>query len=113
MKTFNKIAAQGDLMLIRVPDLDTSALALVEPHGDRQILAHSETGHHHTVPAAAVEIYADPADEFAGAMRVLTECSLTHERAFDTHEPLVLPTGSYKIRRQREYTPEGFRAAQD
>ena len=39
MKTFNKIAAQGDLMLIRVPDLDTSALALVEPHDSAKHLS--------------------------------------------------------------------------
>ena len=38
---------------------------------------------------------------------------INHLRSFDTHETLLVPPGNYVIKRQREYTPEGFRRAAD
>lgn len=35
------------------------------------------------------------------------------ERSFDTHESILLKGGTYEIRRQREYTPEGWRRVED
>ena len=32
---------------------------------------------------------------------------------FDTHEPIMLDDGIYRLRRQREYTPEGYRRVED
>lgn len=39
--------------------------------------------------------------------------ALTHERSFDTHEPILLNPGIYEVRRQREYTPQGWRRIED
>jgi hypothetical protein len=39
--------------------------------------------------------------------------SLDHKRTFDTHESILFEPGNYKVRRQREYTPEGFRRVED
>ena len=38
---------------------------------------------------------------------------LEHLRSFDTHETIKLPVGTFEIRRQREYTPEGWRRVED
>jgi len=113
--TFNRIAAQGDLLLIRVSDDTTppSGMILAECEGGKHILAHSETGHHHTVVAEAVKVYRDPKDEFKAWMEVLMPTTVEHERSFDTHAPLGLPVGKYEIRRQREYVPGGYRRAAD
>lgn len=46
-------------------------------------------------------------------LRVSGETTLEHLRDFDTHEPLSLPPGNYEVRRQREYTPEGWRQVAD
>ena len=41
------------------------------------------------------------------------EALLTHLRTFDTHETIGIPVGKFEIRRQREYTPEGWRRVED
>ena len=38
---------------------------------------------------------------------------LEHHRSIDTHEALEIKPGIYEIRRQREYTPQGFRRVAD
>ena len=38
---------------------------------------------------------------------------LEHLREFDKHEPILFEPGVYHVRRQREYTPEGFRRVED
>jgi hypothetical protein len=44
---------------------------------------------------------------------VLEPTKINHLRSFDTHESILVPTGKYIVRRQREYTPEGYRRAAD
>jgi hypothetical protein len=39
--------------------------------------------------------------------------ALEHLRDHDTHEPILFEKGTYHVRRQREYTPEGFRKVED
>lgn len=123
MKTFEKMAAQGD-MLIRVIDKLPKNTSIVNAENGKFILAHSETGHHHAVRKQdGVTFYANDNDPFIAYLVVdnTVEALIEHERSFDTHETIALkcPTESkennrvYEIRRQREYTPEGFRKAQD
>ena len=38
---------------------------------------------------------------------------IIHKRSYDTHESLLVPAGNYVIKRQREYTSEGYRRAAD
>jgi hypothetical protein len=117
MKTFQIQAAQGDLLITRVEALP-DGLVQQKPENDQHVLAHSETGHHHVVEADAVEYFHAPAndDDFAGQvayLRVNKPVALRHLRSFDTHAPLRILEGLYRLNRQREYTPEGFRRAAD
>ena len=48
MKTFDKQAAQGDLLITKIDKLPAK-VKKAESDGGKFILAHSETGHHHTV----------------------------------------------------------------
>ena len=105
-------AAQGDLLITRIDALPDD-LTPVKPDNDVYILAHSETGHHHTVEQSNVSLFRPANDEFVAYMVVELPTVLRHERAFDTHAPLSIPPGTYRINRQREYTPEGFRRAVD
>lgn len=113
MKTFENMAAQGDLAIRRVSEIPSSAV-LVKPESGKYILAHSETGHHHVVldrPDIRVFKTDDPFKayiELGGR-----PADLIHERPQDTHETILIPTGFFELRRQREYTPEGYRRAQD
>ena len=121
MKTVtNRPAFQGDVMLLRTDPADLpDGLVKVDPEGGRLIVTHSETGHHHTIDVldrpAPVEMYRLPEEIYEAFLVVGGDqpAILEHERPFDTHESLALPPGAYRVRRQREYTPEGFRRAID
>jgi len=39
--------------------------------------------------------------------------ALEHLRDYDTHEPILFEKGTYHVRRQREYVPEGYRRVED
>ncbi len=104
--------AQGDLYIVLCSALPDTALRVL-PEGGRHILGHSETGHHHVMEAETVEMYRLPAEIYECFIVVKKPTALTHLRNYDTHEPIMFPPGTYKVRRQREHTPEGWRIAAD
>jgi hypothetical protein len=112
MKTFKKSAAQGDILIRRISKLPDNVVKQKDEKG-RHIVAHSETGHHHTVQANGVDFYHAANDPMIMFLVVDNEADLIHNRSFDTHEPLRFDKGIYEIRRQREYTPEGWRRVAD
>lgn len=116
MKTFTRMAAQGDFVIIRIDAIPTD-VEQVAPRGNQIVVAHSETGHDHVMLAERVTAY-KPAgvkevDLYEMFLAVEAPTEINHLRSFDTHETLLVPPGNYQIRRQREYVPEGFRRAQD
>lgn len=112
MKTFERQAAQGDMLITKIDSIP-EGLEPMKPKGGQMIVAHSETGHHHVLPEADVDVFHAANDEFVLYLVVNNETELKHMRSFDTHESLKLQPGKYRINRQREYTPEGFRRAAD
>ena len=112
MKTFKKIAAQGDVLFIRREKLP-DGLEMDKASNGKFIVAHSETRHNHTVLERNAQLLIDKTNEFIAYLEVKEPTEVTHERDFDTHESILLDEGIYEVRRQREYTPEGFRKAQD
>lgn len=117
MKTFKNCAAQGDCLLRRVDKLPAN-VKLVRAVNGVFTVAHSETGHNHVVAEHPnVRLY-DTEDPLLSYLEVIeatdaTECLLEHLRSYDTHETIKIPPGIFEVRRQREYTPEGWRRAQD
>jgi len=114
MKSFKNSAAQGDCLLRRIATLPDDA-KIVDAENGQFIIAHSETGHDHCVEeSSTVKLYAS-VDQFRGYLEITGDepAVLEHHRSFDTHEALELKPGIYEIRRQREYTPQGFRRAAD
>jgi hypothetical protein len=81
------------------------------------VIAHSETGHNHVMERNYVEAFqpknVKEVDLYEMFLMVKEPTEINHLRSFDTHEPLLVPPGNYVIKRQREYTPEGFRRAAD
>jgi hypothetical protein len=112
MRTFNNVCAQGDVYIQRIDILPNNAIE-VEPVNGFCIVTHSETGHNHVMEATKVKMYSLP-DSIMDCLLVVNEpTTLDHLRAHDTHEPILFEKGTYHVRRQREYTAEGFRRAQD
>lgn len=117
MKTFEKCAAQGDLYIRRIDKLPNSVRRVTAEKG-QYVVAHSETGHNHVIAERPnVTLYAtdDPMISYLEVIRAAdaTETLLEHLRSFDTHETIKIPVGTFEIRRQREYTPEGWRRVED
>lgn len=112
MNTFKNTAAQGDLYIKRVDALPEGLNQAPIKNG-QYIAAHSETGHNHVLAADQCVMY--DADEFVSYLEVPENnvVVLRHLRSFDTHGPIEIGPGKYRLTRQREYTPEGYRRAAD
>lgn len=117
MKTFKKQAAQGDLLIRKIDVLPNGAKAINHEKGVF-VVAHSETGHNHVIEARSnVALYGtgDPMISYLEVIEATDEAEtvIKHLRSFDTHESIKINPGIYEIRRQREYTPEGWRRVED
>lgn len=117
MRTFVNQAAQGDILLTRIQELPDAVSEVAPTQNGQHVVAHSETGHHHVVPCADVNYFNaandGTIDPFVSYLQVNKATVITHLRGFDTHEPISISKGLYKINRQREHIAEGFRKAQD
>ena len=111
---FQNQAAQGDMLLTRIEAIPEDAAPVAAEKGFF-VLAHSETGHNHVVmERPGVKLYQDAKDPMTAYLDVLvTDSIIEHQRSFDTHKPLKIIPGKFRVRRQREYTAEGWRRAQD
>ena len=114
MKTFENMACQGDILIRRIDKLPKDVIK-AKPEKGKFIVAHSETGHHHSVAEHPGVQYFTTPDPMVAYITVIedVEAKLEHERSFDTHESILLKGGTYEIRRQREHTPQGWRRVQD
>lgn len=117
MKTFKNCAAQGDLLIRRINALPKDAKPVAGDNG-KFIVAHSETGHNHVIAERTnVRLYTtgDPMVSYLEVVEATdaAETLIEHLRSYDTHESIAVPPGVFEIRRQREYTPEGWRRVED
>lgn len=112
MKTFTNVAAQGDVFFIRINEMPADYQE-VFPENDELIVTHSETGHNHVMSPVAARMFANPNNEYEAVLLIEKPTALEHKRTFDTHEPILFEPGIYKVRRQREYSPEGYRRVAD
>ena len=114
MKSFLKVAAQGEITIRRIGDVPVKRIKrdgctpLAKENG-KLIIGHSETGHNHVLSrtdGADVMVLDHPPE----GMRILyaileNPTSLDHLRDHDTHESIDLPPGEYEFRIAREYDP--------
>ncbi|MDA8120407.1 MAG: hypothetical protein M0Z85_10330 [Gammaproteobacteria bacterium] len=114
MKTFKNQAAQGDVFIRRIDKIPENAKPEKTINGCF-VVAHSETGHSHVIAERPGVEYFGTDDPMTAYLRVIEDVEVTmeHLRSFDTHEALLIPGGTYEIRRQREYTPQGWRRVAD
>jgi hypothetical protein len=108
-----ELYAQGDLLIERVSDIparrEATEAAIVLAEGEL-------TGHSHTV-FGRVALFRDdalardiPRGLYIGHLTVGdASARITHQE----HAPIELPTGTYRVRRQRELDPEEARIVAD
>lgn len=105
MKSFQKIAAQGEITIRRVESIPDGCKPM-KPEGGKFIVGHSETGHHHVIGAHGASVV--ELDRPPEGMKVLyaileNPTSLDHLRGHDTHESIQLEPGAYEFRIAREF----------
>ena len=111
MKIVNRMAAQGDVLFVKISEIPAG---LTESKlTERLVVAHSETGHHHYLEVVPGMKHYVGADSTIAYLTLGEEADVIHARPHDTHETLRLAPGSWQVRRQREYTPEGWRRVED
>lgn len=116
MKTIQTMGAQGDVLFRRIDKLPAGVVA--QKMEGPIVVAHSETGHHHTVDSAEARLFDKTTrDPMLCYLQLASDCAdVVHHRPHDTHETLRLAGGVgaiYEVRRQEEYTPEGWRRVED
>lgn len=97
---------QGDVLLIKVDAMPLDTV-LVDPDGDRVVLAYGEvTGHAHALSTVGAALYEHPEGRF---LHLVQPSALVHEE----HSTIDLAPGVYRVIRQREYTPREVRFVTD
>lgn len=100
-----KLYRQGDVLIEEVAHLPTDAVGQDSP--TKIILAQSEiTGHSHVIASSDAQAFQAQGMIY---IEILSHTELQHEE----HAPVKLAPGYYRVRRQREYLPEGPRVVGD
>jgi len=106
---------QGDILIVKVDEIP-KGLDLVPKDKGRDILAYGEvTGHAHAVKdSAKSKLYVDTDSNDVDEMRlrflnITEETEIVHEE----HDSIPLGPGVYKVIRQVEYEPEGYKYVAD
>jgi len=102
---------QGDVLVIPVAKIKGPVEK--QRRNGKIILTHSETGHDHTIDAADAIHYEAKDDALTCYLYLEQPADVIHNRSWDTHAPVTLKPGKWMGRRQREYTPEGWRRVAD
>jgi hypothetical protein len=98
---------QGDIFIFAV-DEEITGQAIEREQG-RVVLAHGEaTGHAHAFTDPSVGFFSIPESEDRH-LRLVKPTTLLHEE----HGPITIPPGTYRVRRQREYSPKEIRTVVD
>ena len=97
---------QGDVILLPMPTSEIEAHCHTPlPH---LILAEGEvTGHKHRISKGEALLYESDRTLY---LRVFSETALL---AHEEHNAIAIPQGSWMVRIQREYEPEGWRYVAD
>lgn len=103
---------QGDVLIVAAPDAVEPDTAPTPAEHGRVVLAHGEaTGHHHSY-AATDRIRWFREDGSGGGLLVIgpgSPAPLEHQE----HSAIPTPAGTFRVIRQREYTPEAIRNVAD
>ena len=98
---------QGDVLIERVSTPTPAQEPNKEKRFKRIVLAEGEaTGHAHALEVDAADWWKDGDAQFVSVSK---PAKVVH----DEHGVINLPAGTYRITRQREYTPEAIRNVAD
>lgn len=101
MKDTRTAIQHGEAMLFPVQDVPKAEVQKVT----KQIIAHSETGHHHVVESQSpFEVQGD-IDKEDLYLRLFEPAKLVHKKITMKHKTLTVPAGLWKVIHKTEYNP--------
>lgn len=117
MKTFQVVAAQGEVNIRRIDTLPANIdLATVKPEKGLLIVGHSESGHHHGFRAGAGVALMERTSGVPQGMKmlyaILDNPTTLIQDAAAPHEAVSLDAGIYEFRLSREFDPFAEQARQ-
>lgn len=114
MKISGFMARQGDVLICACDPAEADGLAEVPRDANgRTILAHGEaTGHAHAILSNRAVLLA-PDGRMSGRMILMLADGEPAELVHEEHGAIAIPAGSYRVTRQREYSPEALRYVAD
>lgn len=108
MKNF--MVRQGDVLVVAVASIPKVVTPIARENG-RAVLAHGEaTGHAHAIKDRSATLFRD---QKLNAMFLAVTGNAPVALGHDEHGTIAIPPGSYRIVRQREYSPEAIRNVED
>lgn len=107
---------QGDVLLVQVDAVPADAASVAREKG-RLVLAHGEaTGHAHAIVDETAQLVTTEqlvSAEQAAELYLLVHGTSSVELVHEEHDAIAIPPGSYRVVRQREYSPEEIRRVAD
>jgi hypothetical protein len=102
---------QGDVLVEGVNSIPKEATMIVDRENGRVVLAHGEvTCHAHAIADHGVTLRRVPTAPGVSYLEIAEALAmLTHQE----HATVALPTGVYRVERQREYAPAAIRNVAD
>ena len=103
---------QGDVLVVPIEEseLPTDLIPAPRDRSGRLVLAYGEaTGHAHVASGEGLRLLCLPDDLQSMFLHVKQHGRITHEE----HGPIALPSGYYRVIRQREYVPGSIRPVAD
>lgn len=94
---------QGDVLVELTEETLPAEAVAVPRDGGRVVLAYGEvTGHAHALRERTATLYRDPSGGAPWLVIASAPATVEHEE----HASIVLAPSTYRVRRQREYSPE-------
>jgi hypothetical protein len=98
---------QGDVAILRIDALPEGEAKPVKRDAKRIVLAYGEvTGHAHAIATPGVKLMEVGSERYLTADKPF---AITHEE----HATVHVPAGTFRVIRQREYSPESIRQIAD
>ena len=101
-------------MLVRIDESSILPAGYDRQASDGADLVVVKSGHDHVIDASCADLYSSQEDAFIQYIMVVSRTALRHKKTGpESHEPIMVEPGLYKVVRQRESTPQGFRRIED
>ena len=110
---FHQQVSQGDVTFTRVDRLPDGVVEVKRDPRGRLLVTHSETGHHHSLVAPDARLLESPGGLVAYLVAGKEYADVEHERSYDTHETVRFIAGIWRVDRQEENSPSGWRRVED